>query len=130
MEDTVGSVLSAVANQDLSISQQCNKLLLLLWEDLRRTELINKSFENLVDFSGEETLVELQTCLTKKFENIAVKGATLDNSAFSHLEINKVVDLVKEKFNQESDPRQVKGFVRVFTKALRKINLMSKKASQ
>lgn len=121
----MNKTLGMMASSNQVVKLYGNKVLIHIINQLKNLKIICGAFENLLDFAGEEALLEIQSILTKRFEKVAVEGASIEERPiFGEIDLETVLNKLKTHLSQNFDATTVSGFALIFSNSLKKVNAM------
>lgn len=98
-------------------------------EDLERIEGLRPIVTDAIDFTGEETLMEIQSILTTKFEKLRVTGAGVRDPIFQENELDGILNLLRTRVVKD-DITNVMGWCSTFVEKMKKLDTLSKSTAE
>ncbi|CAL8071373.1 unnamed protein product [Orchesella dallaii] len=100
-----------------------NKLVLSIFGHIMGLTKLANPLENLLDFTGEEALSQIQAILSAKFDRIIIEGGVLNKPLFEDVEVNKITEALKTGMRKNCEEKTVLEFGTLINEVLKKLEI-------
>ncbi|ODM92237.1 hypothetical protein Ocin01_14449 [Orchesella cincta] len=100
-----------------------NKLALNVFKHMMQLAKLANPLDDLVDFTGEEALVQIQSILSSKFDRIVIEGGVLTKALFEDVEVNAISERMQLCMKKDCEHKTVLQFGAVIKDVLKKLEI-------